>query len=880
MERRSSAELGWAAALIAVFVGVVFWFNGVDFYHKHFFDHGPIVLAENIARLGFLFIFAWLLYAPGAAVGAVLLRRSEQAEPTPAERAVLAFGLGIGLWHVPLLILGVAGLYYRSAIIALAAIVVLASARQFGALASAAIGRLSASVRRRCISPQIICILLITVFAGWLLLIRGFYPNTDGDYFSHYFYYYQQILNNHNLAPNDIWYHYYYSKGDGLFFLGMLLSDPEAPTLATFCCVVIAAVAMAVVAYRIAPSSLWPGCVAALYLAFNLTSYRNLGGAQFEKTHEEVSALIMLMACALCLARGPAARVWLTVAVSGAVAVAIIAQPVGVLVAVYFMVAAVWVALRHRRDEMRGYGLAGVAVGGTVAAMLLLNYWATGLADDHALGLMLRFADVARLDRWGVLPQLVIVAWMRANYLHLTPPAWDWALTSMLPAFLRLSQLWVFFIGSALALSLVAGRWIASRGHGAGAQPAPTGESAAASAATLRRIGAIVLVFAIISVPAGYGEAVSFLSVSSFFFPLLAMMATAACGWAAMRSPVRWEGQLLNRAFPVFLLAATVFSWHGDWRHRAARDSDNALRFLVGGYSLAEAYSRQDVGPPYGGINPRTLAASRQVEPGTPIWSTSIEYSYCVAPGCWVESVYSFKLSGRLDEIVTATPDRAKQLLQEAGLNYFLVASDSRLVDLLPYSKLFSPDAIGRYLAIKWTDGTAYHLTWAGSPGTTPITPEFVDSYRKLLDQPDQPETRFRYLAPQLAEVTDKLRNKSWGAPAEFARQPTPAPAPDGTLDITDATYGENCRGYTPAWSPFNTVYRGNATDAVREACSGATRCRFTVDARQLGDPAFGCDKDFSVAYRCRHDSSPLMVTLQPEAGGKTVNLSCPAAPP
>lgn len=880
MKRRPSAELGWAAALIAAFLAVVFWFNSVDFYHRHFFDHGPIVLADHIAGLGFLFIFAWLLYAPGAAMGTALWAKSEQPELTPAERAVLAFGLGIGLWHVLLLILGVAGLYYRSVIIALAAIVVLASARQFGSSASAAIGRLTASARLGRISPQNICILLIIVFAVWLLLLRGFYPNTDGDYFSHYFYYYQQVLKNHSLAPNDIWYHYYYSKGDGLFFLGMLLSDPEAPALATFCCVVIAAVAMAVVVYRIAPSSLWPGCVAALYLAFNLTSYRNSVGAQFEKTHEQVTALIVLTACALCMARGPAARVWLTAAVSSAVAVAIIAQPVGVLVAIYFVVAAVWAALRRRLDEMRGYGLAGVAVGGTVAAMLLLNYWVTGLADDHALGLMLRFADVARLDRWGVLPQLVIVAWIRANYLHLTPPAWDWALTSMLPEFLRLNQLWVFFSGAAVALGFVAARWMVSRRHATGTKPAPASESTAAGAATLGRIGSLVLVLAVISVPAGYGEAVSFLAVSSFFFPLLAMMATAACGWAAMCSPVQWERRLLNWAFPVLLLGATVFSWHGDWRHRVARDSENALRFLVGGYSLADAYSRQDLGPRYGGINPRTLAASRQVEPGTPIWSTSIEYSYCVAPGCWVESIYSFKLSGRLDEIVTAAPERSRQLLQEAGLNYFLVASDSRLIDLLPYSKLFAPDVIGRYLAIKWTDGTAYLLTWAGSPGTMPITPEFIESYRKLLDQPDQPETRFRLLAPQLAEVTDRLRHKPWGAPAEFARQPAPAPAPDGMLDIVDATYGENCRGYTPVWAPFNTVYRGNATDAVRETCSGKTQCRFRVDAGQLGDPAFGCAKDFSVAYRCQRDSSPLMVTLQPEASGRTISLSCPAGPP
>ncbi len=38
------------AALICGFIGVVAWFDGVDFYHRHFFDTGPIVAADNLVR--------------------------------------------------------------------------------------------------------------------------------------------------------------------------------------------------------------------------------------------------------------------------------------------------------------------------------------------------------------------------------------------------------------------------------------------------------------------------------------------------------------------------------------------------------------------------------------------------------------------------------------------------------------------------------------------------------------------------------------------------------------------------------------------------------------------------------------------------------------
>ena len=39
------------AALLGGFIGVVLWFDRIDFYHKHFFDTGAIVFADNIVRI-------------------------------------------------------------------------------------------------------------------------------------------------------------------------------------------------------------------------------------------------------------------------------------------------------------------------------------------------------------------------------------------------------------------------------------------------------------------------------------------------------------------------------------------------------------------------------------------------------------------------------------------------------------------------------------------------------------------------------------------------------------------------------------------------------------------------------------------------------------
>ena len=132
-----AAQRLWAAALIFGFIGVVAWFGAIDFYHRRFFDTGPIVAADNLVRIVFVAIFSWLIYAPGAAIAALVMSADERAALTPAERAVLGFGIGLGLWHVVMLILGLLGLYYRPVIVGLCLVVVVASARHFADVAIA-----------------------------------------------------------------------------------------------------------------------------------------------------------------------------------------------------------------------------------------------------------------------------------------------------------------------------------------------------------------------------------------------------------------------------------------------------------------------------------------------------------------------------------------------------------------------------------------------------------------------------------------------------------------------------------------------------------------------------------------------------------------------
>lgn len=82
---------------------------------------------------------------------------------------------------------------------------------------------------------------------------------------------------------------------------------------------------------------------------------------------------------------------------------------------------------------------------------------------------------------------------------------------------------------------------------------------------------------------------------------------------------------------------------------------------------------------------------------------------------------------------------------------------------------------------------------------------------------------------------------------------------------VTGATYGRSC-GVPP----------GNATNQVRTVCDGQSECSYVVDVANLGDPAPGCGKDFSVEFICGSDSLSRRVALPAEAGLKSLaRLQC-----
>lgn len=855
--------------LLGVFVAVVLWFDTVDFYHRHFFDRGIIVVVDNAARIAFVLLLAWLIYAPGAGIASILLSPAQRVKLTWAEHAVLGFGIGTGVWHVAMLMLGVLNLYYRPVMVGLALLTLLLSARHFTNVAydvlQASIQRL-ASLRRRERIVETICAGLIAAALFWLLLTRGLYPGGGGDYYTHYFYYYLEVLKNHGLTPNDVWYHYYYSKGYGLFFFGMLLTDPEAPALVTFCCVAFASVAIATLAARVAPRSLWPLSGTLVFLLLYVGGFSHYG-SEFQKDHELVSALMGLSVWAICMDVCVPARPFWIMSAASAVAASIVCQPAGILLALFTGLLSGWALLRRQWTDFWKYGFVTGTIGATVAGIFALSYFATGLTTDHELELSLYFANYAQLDAWGVIPQLVAILWLLDNLQAMAPP-FGWDVVYQLALYMRLYALWPYLIGPLIALAVLAGARRSAYANTVNRDATTTVSFAGITAA---RLSVLIAMLAMISVGGGQIRSISFERFSTFFVPFLVLLGISASAWALGGQLDARSAKIGRIALPITLLIATMLSGlivqHGGGA--AYRATQHALQFATGRYSLAEAYTHTP-GYSFGAINPGALAAAHQLSPNTPIWSTNLE-SFCMAPGCLIESVISFKMSGRLDEILGGDPELAKQRLQESGLNYFLFMKDARLRDLLPYSKLFAPDTIGRYLGIKWTDGSTFLLTWIG-PETSPLGADFLAVYRMRLAEADEPWFLFSRLVPQIVQLSPQFRSQT--TPILMNTLPW-RHKPNGTIDIIFAAYGQNCAHFKPDPPAANGYLRGNATRLVQEICLGKPQCRFTIDIEHFGDPVPQCRKDFSAEYRCSPSGAKKTITVPAEASGNAVELEC-----
>jgi hypothetical protein len=714
-----------------VYAGLLAWFHGIDVYHRHFATTGLLVAAHNLFRILFIVYLFWIVHAVGTWTLRLIAGKAVDGLGT-LDGLVLGFFAGTGVCHLVMLALGYLNLYAWPVVVALTLPVV---ALSYGNVVAAA-KRLSLALQNRDVVARNLgggaftwLIAGLAVAAGGaLLLVKGMYPGGGHDYFTHYHYYYEAVIERGGLWPNEVWYHYYYSKGAGLFFLAMLLTDPLAPQLVTFCFMAAAALALFLFLRRLAPGTVWPAAGAVLFLALHIFTpsatslYRVHGGwGEFEKLHELIASLviaILWMSSGALEQSGRMRLAWWLAAASSIVAAVTIDATIAIVLGSMFALLTIWnAAMRQWAQSFLCVSFGAVA--GTMLVLSLgINYLTTGLAHDQGIAVFWTFADVETLSRWGALPDVMFLHRDRMAGAAAGLPLVSFAMVRFLIESSRMELLFPLVAGGFMAAA--AAGW---RGRWRIAAPA---QAAAVVAA--------ILVFLGLAVVAGRAQQVSFYRYASFIVAI--MLAAGVLAWsiaAAGAAGTRLGRLASSKSVAALVLVACLAVAAGlTGSFVPLKDS---IRFASGTYSIEKAYASQ-----FGvlsrahwtAIYPGARGAYEIAGPGTRIWAFHV-HTYCMLPRCRMRTFHSFVMTPRWDRLMFGTAEEGRQILQSENLNYFLFTTEHPFLDPLPLSPLFHPDNIAKYLGVRWTDGTSTLLTWLG-PDTVPLDAAWLANYRRAIE--------------------------------------------------------------------------------------------------------------------------------------------------
>jgi hypothetical protein len=729
------------------YIALLAWFRLVDVYHAHFSETGILLLGNTIFRILFIFYLIWI--AVGAGTFLIKADKSPGIHPNDAaELLTLTFFAGAGLLQVAVFAIGNAPVLNSATMMLLTLPLVAVSFPR---------ARMAGRVLREGFHAQKMTrdryVFIGSLFIGlaWLvlLIVKGLYPGGSQDYYVHYFPAYRAFVEHGSLLPNELWWDYFFVKGAGLFFLGILLTDPLAPQTVIFCTCSVAGLVIFLLAYRLAPGTRWP--IAGTLLFFAILIYTPRWG-EFGKLHEFNTVFvsgILWMTAALLEADAPRARTWITAITATQVAAIVANLPIGVFLAILFVfIAVIRLCARDRHGCLIFLAEAGIAMA-LVVLMMLVNYATTGLPTDLGLSYAAKFADVEQLYRSGALPMLILVS----PALSYTGVPFSKSL-DFLQFVLRCNLLWPMILGG---LFTVLAAWLGALVPQSKLKLAALRLRIARTVepAAVQVLGAALASLALVTVIEGRGISPSYYRFTTFALPIM-ILAGIAMWTAPLRAAASSRLAVLIRhpAAPVPVLAlcaaAVVHATHLE--RVAVPLFGNALKHALGMLSIDAAFQLQSSGmaamparaeasaavanniayrdhDPLGGTYPGARGAYAVVGPGTPIWSLH-RNSFCMLPDCIMMREPYFVMTPAWDRVLWGSPEEARSLLRRTGINYFLFSRELTIHDPLPLSPLFSPDHIGDYLGIRWTDGITSLLTWSG-PDTTRLDAAWIEEYRR-----------------------------------------------------------------------------------------------------------------------------------------------------
>jgi hypothetical protein len=399
-------------AWTTVFGLLVLRAKSFDLLNHNFPTAGVKLLTFNLARLFLVIYLGFGLFQIGIWILKLAdISSSQTSGLRGLDRVILCTVLGGATGTIGMFLLGVVNLYYPWLIFILVLPIVWVSGRWLVPGSEWILFALKRFFRHKTFHQAYLPSLLLAALIVGLCLtfvVKGLWPgDAGGDVYSHYLPYYREVIARHGLSPNALWYHYYVSKGAGLFFLGMLLSDELAPQLVTLCFHFIFAAIIYDLVKRMTRVRI-AGLFAVVLLFYLYLPLRIWG--IFLKHHEMMGCWLFFgVWLSIFVGRQKILR-WRQCVVGGVIfAVAFALQfPTAVgLIAPLWGLTGLWYFATARLPAGLYTWLLSATSIGSLSCLVAFNQWQTGLGLDTPIRLFWKFADVKHFAQW-VSPYLMI----------------------------------------------------------------------------------------------------------------------------------------------------------------------------------------------------------------------------------------------------------------------------------------------------------------------------------------------------------------------------------------------------------------------------------------------------------------------------------------
>jgi hypothetical protein len=728
------------AMLVASVCVACYVVGQIDYRWSHYEVEGPIHIAYWVSRLVLIF---FILYAL-TSVGDLLIHHSKLFggnADSGHRHLILSFMLGASVYNFVFSLVGVAGMLdYRLCLISLFLPFLFTSRRILAGSLEILGGANRQLMHRRDAGysqfiVDIVANKTLLTCCVLLLITKGLYPgNGSNDAYEHYLPYFSEVIESGSAVTAKIPGQIPPSKGAGLVFLSLIVTDILGAQLISWCLIFMAGIALYDLLMRITGIKSMAAIGTSAFYGVYSVGY-SVGGvwAEFCKHHEITAGFICLLIWACAQVEGGSGnkdivrRVTIVASFCLGFYQPVISFYCGICFAVGWLWYVYYPEIRIRRMH---YQYLQIALISGVSLSLLLNYWLIGIPEIVPITIFKNFVDWEKLrGLFGVgsiayhlygdvyasneitnsfnLYKMATI--LRLDFLKITLPLMNlpWIFYSFLPI-ITFAVLIIPFV-----LYLV----VFIRNH------RTLDSTDFLKEPRLLGLVAVSLICAVVLSQS--------MSVGSLFrvygFVTFSVVVIGVTGLATL-IPDLQKG-------PLFFNIAMV----------------SCVCFLVTGYTLAgigESRLRTVFGYLCGGVSPHGVFQENEItqnrnlkidtvrkirrEIGPEAMLMNIGYDPAPAysfPGLGIFSEPSHAYGPQHLDIIFGAPSEARLILERLGLNFFLLNLQSHIQSSLPFSQLFKSQNIDQYFSLAYSEGNTFVLTWRTDADSLAVPARFKEIF-------------------------------------------------------------------------------------------------------------------------------------------------------